>query len=197
MSKSDHSKIQYTKYYEHKMNLLNLLRQYRDRIIETSSFYCVVCDFITEEKYMWDKHNKTKHPDADNRCTIYCSTCSMLITCKNNEEHSGTTEHCVFMKYLQSLECVEEDIVKKTMLKDFVKNTLNGTSVIKSSKKLELNNTNSTDGNSIVNNYFKFSILLIDIFKYYVFFYYITFYSVPYIKYIKYCFLSLLLYVPL
>lgn len=118
---SDHGKQQYTKYYKHKINLLNLFQQYRDSIIKTRSFYCHVCDFITEEKYYWDKHNKTQHLDFVSRCSIYCSTCNMLIIGRNFEEHDRTTEHCMFFQFLQSFKCVEENIVKKTTEDEAVK----------------------------------------------------------------------------
>lgn len=113
-SLSGHGK-QYTKYYKHKINLLNLFQQYRDSIIRTPSFYCNDCDYITEEKYSWDKHNKTVHLDVDSRFTIYCSTCSMSIVSRNNEEHNNTTEHCIFLQFLQSLKYTEESLVEKTL----------------------------------------------------------------------------------
>lgn len=117
---SDYDKQQYTNYYQHKIKLLNLFRKHESSIIRTSSFYCDVCDYITEEKYFWDKHNKTEHLDVDTRRTIYCSTCKMLIAGKNNEKHFNTAEHYTFFKFLQSLECVEESMVKKTTLEETV-----------------------------------------------------------------------------
>uniref|UniRef100_A0A2S2PYX2 Uncharacterized protein n=1 Tax=Sipha flava TaxID=143950 RepID=A0A2S2PYX2_9HEMI len=126
---------QYTKYFKHKIKLLNLLRQYKDRVLNTLSYCCIECDIICEEKPIWDKHNETKHMSHSTRTTIFCSTCSMLIVGENANDHNGTMEHCILLKFIQSLKPVEEDLIQKTKIMDTVKNS---TSINKETEKQQL-----------------------------------------------------------
>lgn len=109
---------QYTQYFKHKINLLNLLQKYKDRIMKTLVFYCNVCDFVTEEKYSWDKHTEREHPCATNRPTVHCSTCSIMIVDGDYEEHIRTIEHCILLKFVQPLTPIENDVIKSTKLVD-------------------------------------------------------------------------------
>ncbi|VVC24920.1 Zinc finger C2H2-type [Cinara cedri] len=101
-SNAVYSKQKYTEYFNHKLKLLKLLKINKDRILRTTSYYCNICDFITEEKYTWDFHNETVHADNINISMVFCTTCSMFISFNNFEEHNNTIEHSNLLKFLQS-----------------------------------------------------------------------------------------------
>lgn len=142
------SKPQYTKYFKHKMNILNLLKQFKDRIMNNLSYYCDVCDLMVEEKEVWDKHNHLKHKST-NKHIIYCSTCSMFIICENIENHNNTIEHCIILQLSQSLKPVEEGVMNKISLVKSVGNNTSDKMFINPqiTKELGLNNTDGNPGN--------------------------------------------------
>lgn len=139
---------QYRKYFKHKIKLLNLLRQYKDRVLNTLSYYCIECDIMCEEKLIWDKHNETKHLSHSNRTTTFCSTCSMLIVGKNANDHNDTIEHGILLKFVQSLKPVEEDLIQETTVMESVKSsTLTNKETVK--KRSEMNIVGSTSSNEM------------------------------------------------
>jgi hypothetical protein len=72
----------------------------------------------------------------------------MLIVGENANDHNGTMEHCILLKFIQSLKPVEEDLIQKTKIMDTVKNS---TSINKETEKqqLEMKIVGSTKGNKI------------------------------------------------
>lgn len=133
--KPTHVEKQYTKFFKHKMDMLSVLQKYIDDIFKTSSYYCNECDFMTEQKHVWDKHNQTEH--TYERSTVYCSVCSLFIVHENIEEHNNSKEHGVLLQFLESLKPVEEALTNK-MPMDSDRN-----------KQFGLNNNDYNEGNVI------------------------------------------------
>lgn len=149
LTPSHGSKSQYTKYFNHKMKFLNVLRHYKDCIINTKSYYCDVCDFMVEDKIIWDNHNQTKHQDC-NESEIYCSTCSMFIIGPNSKEHYNTIEHCLLLQFFDSLQLVESNLIENAALvNSVVNNTLNEIPINIETFE-ELKSRESSEGNVLV-----------------------------------------------
>jgi len=129
------------------MSLLKKLRQYEDLVMTTLSYYCDVCDFITVERYDWDKHNQTEHPVDSNRPITYCSTCFMFVI---GGEHNRTKEHSTLLNFLQSLKPVEV-LMEKTSLVKLVESSSSDKNCInlEPKEKIGLNNTDCFKGNKI------------------------------------------------
>jgi len=145
----NHSKHRqkYTNYFKHKINLLKKLRQHEDLILKTLSYYCDFCDFIAVEKYVWDKHNQSKHSVDSYRPITYCSTCSMFVN-GNYQEHNRTIEHSMFLNLSQLITPVEV-LKNKTSLKlvesgSSDKNSIN----LEQKEKIELNGFDYFEGNN-------------------------------------------------
>lgn len=138
----------YTRYFKHKMDLLNLLRQYKDYLIKTLIYYCNLCDFVTEEKYIWDKHIKTKHSCTTNKSasTVHCSICSMVILGGTYEEHTRTIEHCILFEFGLTSKPMINDLVKNTeLIKSANTSILDETLVDSEQNKPLLNKMNSAE----------------------------------------------------
>lgn len=129
------TKPQYSRHFNHKIKLLKLLEQYTNRVIKALSYYCDICDFMTEETHTWNNHNKTEHPDIIDESIHYCTMCSMLILSNSFEEHYNTTEHCNLFKCVQSLYSVREGSIKNASLVSTVKGPSNQTSIIEDKNK--------------------------------------------------------------
>lgn len=151
LTPSQISKPQYTKYFIHKMKFLNVLRQYKDRIVETLSYYCDICDFMVEDKNIWDNHNQTKHQGC-NESEIYCSTCSMFIIGPNSKEHNYTIEHCILLQFLDSLQLVENNLIQNIALINSAENsTLNKIPInLETFENVESKSRESSEGNVLV-----------------------------------------------
>lgn len=124
------------------------MRQYKDRVLNTLSYYCIECDIMCEEKPIWDKHNEAKHTNHSTRPTVLCSTCSMLIVGENANNHNKTIEHCVLLTFIQSLKPIEEDLIKETTKMEYVKSpTSKGTETEKEQPDVDI--VGSTKGNKL------------------------------------------------
>lgn len=100
-------KTQYNIYFEHKMQKLNVLRQFKNSTLEIISYYCEFCDFIVEDKNEYDEHFQIiKHPDEKH--SIFCSSCCMFIFGNDTKEHDKTMEHRILLQLLVSIKHVED-----------------------------------------------------------------------------------------
>lgn len=115
---------QYTKYFKYKIKLLNILRRYKDHVLNTLTYFCIECDIMCKEKLLWDKHNETNHQNHSTRPTFFCAICSLLVVGETANDHNGTIEHCILLKCIQSLKSVDEDLIKKTTKMESVKSSI-------------------------------------------------------------------------
>jgi hypothetical protein len=85
-----------------KIEKINALRCSRkDRVIQRTSYYCGLCDYITDDTSLWNLHDVSacrigKHEVVDEAIAInYCKTCHMYISGKQGDlaVHPVTVEH--------------------------------------------------------------------------------------------------------
>lgn len=149
LESSNVKKKKYTQYLMNKIDTLKYLQQHMDDLLSTSFYYCNACDYITEEKNDWYKHNQTKH--NCNKLAVYCSTCSIYFASEKTEEHCNTIEHKKMLQLVESLIQAKKISIKKMCrtLNDSNHRCDEQSLNIEKNKKSELNSISKNKGNEI------------------------------------------------